>query len=185
MNKYKFKEAAMIFDRQNRYNRARAVNYARTYALSPNPSFKYFQIYETLGGDCTNFLSQCLLAGGAPMTYTGEYAWWYNKSGTYNTEDDRWSVPWAVAHSQYWTLKVNNQAHNDAAKGLEVSSVAMLELGDVIFYENDNGVIYHSVMVTGFSPTTTLVSQHTYEALDIPYIKSWPAIRYHYIKIRI
>jgi len=181
----KFKEATMVLNRQNRYNRARAVNYARTYALSPNPSFKYFQLYETLGGDCTNFISQCLLAGGAPMTYTTAYAWWYNKSGTYNIADDRWSVPWAVAHSLYWTLKVNNEAKNDAVKGLEVSSVAMLELGDVIFFEDDRGVMFHSTIVTGYSATDTLISQHTYEAMDIPYTKSWEARRYHYLKIRI
>ncbi|HCJ58387.1 MAG TPA: methylase [Clostridiaceae bacterium] len=175
----------MVLDRQNRYNRARAVNYAKTFALSPNPGFKYFQIYETLGGDCTNFISQCLLAGGAPMTYTTEYAWWYNKSGTYDTNDDRWSVPWAVAHSLYWTLKVNNNSNIDAAKGLEVGSAAMLELGDLIFFEDDNGVIFHSTIVTGYSPIDTLISQHTYEALNIPYIRSWEAKRYHYLKIRV
>ncbi|MCQ1528252.1 amidase domain-containing protein [Lutispora saccharofermentans] len=175
----------MISDRQNRYNRARAVNYAKTYALSPNPSFKYFKIYENLGGDCTNFISQCLLAGDAPMTYGTEHAWWYNKAGTYNTNDDSWSVPWAVAHSLYWTLKVNNEANANAVKGVEVSSVAMLELGDIIFFEDENGVIFHSTIVTGFSPTSTLVSHHTYDALDVPYTRSWRAKRYHYLKIRI
>ncbi|MGI5997285.1 MAG: amidase domain-containing protein [Lutispora sp.] len=178
-------EVFIVLKRQNKYNRTQAVEYARTYALSPNPSFKYFNVYETLGGDCTNFISQCLLAGGAPMTYTGEHAWWYNKSGTSDTADDRWSVSWAVAHSLYWTLKVNNEANTNGVKGQEVSNVSTLELGDLIFYENQGGIIFHSTIVTGFSPIATLVSQHTYEARDIPYLKPWLNPRYHYMKIRI
>ena len=54
----------MVLKRQNKYNRAKAVEYAKTYALSPNPSFKYFNVYETFGGDCTNlFPSVFWLAG--------------------------------------------------------------------------------------------------------------------------
>lgn len=175
----------MALKRQDRYNRIHAVEYAKTYALSPNLDFRYFSIYETLGGDCTNFVSQCLLAGGAPMTYEGKHAWWYNKSGTYNTSDDKWSVSWAVAHSLYWTLKVNNETDSNGVKGQEVSSVSSLELGDLIFYENQRGIIFHSAIVTGFSPAVTLVSQHSYEARDIPYLKPWLNPRYHYMKIRI
>lgn len=119
------------------------------------------------------------------MTYTGEHAWWYNKSGTYGTAYDRWSVAWTVAHSLYWTLKVNNESNINGVRGQEVRSVSMLELGDLIFYENHRGIIFHSAIVTGFSPSATLVSQHTYEARDIPYLKPWLNPRYHYIKIRI
>jgi hypothetical protein len=178
-------EVFVVLKRQNKYNRAKAVEYAKTYALSPNPSFKYFNVYETFGGDCTNFVSQCLLAGGAPMTYIGEHAWWYNKSSTFSTADDRWSVSWTVAHSLYWTLKVNNETNPNGVKGQEVNSVSTLELGDLIFYENQRGIIFHSAIVTGFSPIATLVSQHTYEARDIPYLKPWLNPRYHYMKIRI
>lgn len=175
----------MIFNRESIYIRMNAVRYAKTYALSPNPSFKYFKVYETLGGDCTNFTSQCLLAGGAPMTYNSEYAWWYNKSVTYDTKDDSWSIPWAVAHSLYWTLKVNQQYSNFGIKGLEVNDVSTLELGDLIFYEGDKGTIYHSAIITSFSNSGPLISQHTFDALNIPYLKTWKARRIHFIKISL
>ena len=41
------------------YNRAAAVLYAHKWAYGRNPRF---YDYENLGGDCTNFASQCIYA---------------------------------------------------------------------------------------------------------------------------
>ena len=43
------------------YNREAAVAYAQKWWNSHNPKFPVFDV------DCTNFISQCLFAGGAPM----------------------------------------------------------------------------------------------------------------------
>ena len=43
------------------YNPDEAVKYARKYCKNYNP--KYYD-YTNLGGDCANFVSQCLIAGG-------------------------------------------------------------------------------------------------------------------------
>ncbi len=56
------------------YDRDAAVAYARKWALSRNP--KYYD-YEKLGGDCTNFVSQCLYAGGGVMNYKPTFGWYY------------------------------------------------------------------------------------------------------------
>ena len=42
------------------YDRDRAVQYAHTWAFQRNP--QYYS-YDLLGGDCTNFASQCQKAG--------------------------------------------------------------------------------------------------------------------------
>ena len=42
------------------YNRQKCLEYANQWALSRNP--KYYD-YEKIGGDCTNFASQCIYAG--------------------------------------------------------------------------------------------------------------------------
>ena len=42
------------------YNRQAAVAYAHKWAFGRNPAFFDF---SELGGDCTNFASQCLYAG--------------------------------------------------------------------------------------------------------------------------
>ena len=46
------------------YNREAALEYAKEWAFSRNPQFYDF---ENIGGDCTNFASQVLLAGGASV----------------------------------------------------------------------------------------------------------------------
>ena len=43
------------------YNPSKAVEYAKKWAYSRNP--KYYD-YSNMGGDCANFVSQCLIAGG-------------------------------------------------------------------------------------------------------------------------
>ena len=49
------------------YDRARAVEYARRWALSRNP---LFTDYTGIGGDCTNFVSQAIYAGTCVQNYT-------------------------------------------------------------------------------------------------------------------
>lgn len=48
----------------NLYNRQKAVDYAHTWKNRRNSQFYDF---ENLGGDCTNFISQCLLYGVLEM----------------------------------------------------------------------------------------------------------------------
>jgi hypothetical protein len=56
------------------YNRDRAVEYARRWALDRNPLFVDF---TGIGGNCTNFVSQCVLAGCCTMNYTPDFGWYY------------------------------------------------------------------------------------------------------------
>lgn len=59
------------------YDRQAAVDYAHRWAYRRNP--KYYD-YEGLGGDCTNFASQCLYAGTGIMNFTPIYGWYYRSS---------------------------------------------------------------------------------------------------------
>lgn len=171
--------------RQNKYLRFEAVSYALTYALNPNPKYRYFELIDDNGGDCTNFTSQCLFAGGAKMNYGNNWSWWYNNKNTSNVMDDTWSISWAVAHSLYYYLKNNEEVNSPYVKGLEVTNERELELGDLIFYENNNKKIFHSAIVTSFLNGFPLVSQHTPNASNIYYQNSWKAKKYHYVKIVI
>lgn len=56
------------------YRRAAAIAYAHRWAYRRNPA--YFD-YEDLGGDCTNFASQCLFAGTGIMNFTPTFGWYY------------------------------------------------------------------------------------------------------------
>ena len=57
------------------YNREKAVAYAEKWALSRNPQYYDF---DSLGGDCTNFISQCLYSGAGIMNYAPTFGWYYN-----------------------------------------------------------------------------------------------------------
>ena len=165
----------------NRYNRIAAVNYATRYALIPNKEYRYFKSANDNGGDCTNFLSQCLRAGGAPMDYNDLRPWWYDM------RQGRASVSWAVAHSLYWYLKSNQSSNRNAIKGLEVNNMDELELGDLIFYENFNNVIFHGAVITSFVEVNgkrePLISQHTTDLLNVTYRKKYKYKKAHFIKI--
>ena len=65
------------------YNASKAIEYARTYCKNYNPNYNS---YKGRGGDCANFVSQCLYYGGLQTTnvwkpYT--YAW-INVGGIYD-----------------------------------------------------------------------------------------------------
>jgi hypothetical protein len=174
------------FYRGNRYNNDRAVRYALTYALKPNPEFRFFPGHDDGGGDCTNFMSQCIKAGGAPMAF-GSSPWWYRMNGL-SQKDDRWAVSWAVAHSLYWTLKTRSKSRLSGLKAREVQDMQQLELGDIIQYEDKNGIIYHSAMVTAFANDkgmrVPLITQHSKNAINISYYKE-KAKKMHFMKIEV
>lgn len=174
----------MYLYRQNQYSRNDAVQYAIKYALKPNPAYKYFPLVNDTSGDCANFISQCLYAGGAPMIFNTRNQWWYNHNST-GVNDDTWSISWTLAHSLYWYLKINQESNLVGAKGLEVPNVSILQLGDLIFFQDNKGTIFHSAIITGFSGNQPLISHHSFEALNIPYQRSWPASKMHFLKISI
>lgn len=63
----------------NEYDRDKAVSYARKWALSHNTMYKN---YENYGGDCTNYISQCIKAGNIPFDNFGTNViqkwYWYS-----------------------------------------------------------------------------------------------------------
>ena len=56
------------------YDRNAVVLYAHQWAYGRNPAF---YDYEHLGGDCTNFASQCVFAGSGVMNFTPTFGWYY------------------------------------------------------------------------------------------------------------
>lgn len=56
------------------YDRSAAVLYAHQWAYGRNPAF---YDYENVGGDCTNFASQCVFAGSGVMNFTPDFGWYY------------------------------------------------------------------------------------------------------------
>ncbi|TXK82700.1 amidase domain-containing protein [Paenibacillus sp. N3.4] len=135
------------------YDRAKAVAYAEKWWQTGNPNYEKFEV------DCTNFVSQSLFAGGAPMDYTGkrDLGWWYaGKKG----HQELWSFSWAVAHS----LQTFVSHSRKGLRGRAVVDPRELELGDTISYDwNGDGRFQHNVIVTAKDANgMPLVNARTY-----------------------
>lgn len=143
------------------YQRDRAVQYAKTWALSRNPLFIDF---TGIGGNCTNFVSQCLLAGSCVMNYTRDFGWYYI------SPEDRAPAWSGVEYFYDFLTEQPAFASQNGGIGPYAREVPRQEvvLGDVVQYANSQGDWYHTVIITGFDGDEILVSAQSNDALDRP-----------------
>lgn len=127
------------------YQRKKAVQYAHKWAFRRNPAYYNF---DGLGGDCTNFISQCIYAGAGVMNYTPDIGWYYISPGNR-------AAAWTGVEFLYRFL-VNNRGPGPFAKELPLSFAA---LGDVIQLSFDGVVFSHSLLVV--EKEGLLVATHT------------------------
>ncbi len=136
------------------YNRERAAEYAKIWALKRNPAYLNFQ---GLGGDCTNFASQCLFAGSKVMNYTPVLGWYYNSSS------DR-SAAWSGV--QYlFNFLTSNKGTGPYAVETDING---LETGDIIQLGDASFRFYHTPVVVETNPQDILIAAHTFDAYMRP-----------------
>lgn len=143
---------------KGKYDRNKAVAYAKKYALTPNT--KEWKNYEAYGGDCTNFISQCLFAGGIPFDHDGKYVTekWYWYSDNYRTP----SFTSADALKDYMMI---NEGFGLVAR---LGDLQTMKLGDIVQL-GDLKDTTHSMLVVGIiqddiNPDMTkdlLIAQHS------------------------
>ena len=143
------------------YLRERAVEYALRWALSRNPLFPDF---AGIGGDCTNFVSQAILAGSCVMNDTLDFGWYYfspeNRAPAWTSV--RYFYDFITGAPEF--LRENG---GEGPYGTETTTVA-IEPGDVVQLANEQGTYYHTLMVTGADGDDLLVSAHTDDARNRP-----------------
>lgn len=131
---------------------SKAVEYARKYGSLTNPLYPYY-----LQGDCTNFVSQIVHAGGIPKIDGPEATSWY----MYRTGGGIAvaSVPWinANAFMDYWTHVGNKYTlYTPTATALKTNA----QVGDIIAYKQ-NYRFYHLAFVTEKKNGKIYITQHT------------------------
>ena len=154
------------------YHREQAVAYANQWALSRNPRYLDF---ENLGGDCTNFISQCLFAGAKVMNYTPTFGWYYL------TSENR-TASWTGVEYLYKFLTENK---GDGPFASVVPPSALLP-GDIIQLGNHRR-FYHSLLVTktGTVPAShnIAVATHSFDTLNrILSTYTYHTVRYLHIE---
>lgn len=137
------------------YDRQAAVAYARKWAFQRNPEYYNF---NNLGGDCTNFASQCVFAGAGVMNFTPTFGWYYVKANNR-------TASWTGVEYFYNFMTGNAEGIGDGAGPFaEEVSVEKLQIGDIIQLGRANGDFYHTPVVVGFSKGVPLVAAHSYDA---------------------
>ena len=136
------------------YDRAAAVRYAERWAMSRNPAYLNF---DGLGGDCTNFISQCVYAGAGVMNYTPDIGWYY-------LSPDRRAAAWTGVRFFHRFL-IANRGPGPFAREVGRS---MLRPGDVIQLGSAGGVFYHSLLVLDASGPEIYIAAHTEDSLWRP-----------------
>lgn len=135
------------------YNRNEAAAYAAKWATARNSSYYNF---DKIGGDCTNFASQCVFAGCKTMNYTKNTGWYY-------ISVNNRAPAWTDAQFLHKFL-TNNEKQGPFAENV---SVTELEIGDLVQLHNGKEY-YHTLVVTGFRNGDILVAAHSADAYMYP-----------------
>lgn len=140
------------------YDREKVVAYARKWALDHNPKYINF---TGLGGDCTNFASQCVYAGAGIQNYKLLYGWYYNSS------EDR-APAWSSVE-YFHRFITRNEAEGPYASE---TTIDKMQIGDIIQLATYMTVFHHTLVVTQVgevpAPDNILICAHTYDSLDRP-----------------
>lgn len=154
--------------KEREYDRCRAREYARRWAYGRNPLFYNF---TGIGGDCTNFISQCILAGCCTMNCKDTFGWYYNSAS------DR-TPSWTSVQYLHDFLTTNEGAGpwgRDAELG-------ELQIGDIVQLGGPDGRYYHTLLITDSTPGRYLVAAHSFDAFDRP-LSSYNYFRLRPVKI--
>lgn len=115
------------------YNRTLAIKYAEKWAHNRNPRYYNF---DDIGGDCTNFISQCIFAGSQIMNYNKNNGWYY-------INGNNKSPSWTGVEFLYKFL-VNNKSVGPFGEKTEINNI---QIGDAIQLSFDGNNFTHSLII--------------------------------------
>jgi hypothetical protein len=136
--------------KESNFNITDACTYAETFALKSNPNYKSF---DNIGGDCTNFVSQILYAGGVKQTKI-----WKPYTNSWIRSEDLYLY---ITTHKLGTAPTNG---NLLFKG-----------GLIQFYTPEIGRFFHNGFITYELPNNDyLYCCHSYNKLNYPLSKIYP-----------
>lgn len=167
------------------YDRTKAVNYANTYVYNQANGAKYetyynnmwYKNYNPWGGDCANFVSQSLYAGGHYFVGFGVDSssnWWYDNKGTAPgesfTADDVASATWTYVPSQMPYMVPGWGAWTTGSS---------LVPGDIVYYNWNKDTIdsifdHVTIVVAKASDGTPLVNSHNNDYYHLHWDYGYP-----------
>ena len=155
--------------RLKEYDRNAAVAYAHQWAFGRNPDF---YDYELIGGDCTNFASQCIYAGAGIMNFTPTFGWYY-------IDANQKAPAWTGVEYLWNYLVRKKQTVGPIGDPCEMDQ---LFPGDMVQLSFTGEAFQHTPIVVSVGnpaiPENVLVAAHSFDA------DNRPLSTYSYKKIR-
>lgn len=144
------------------YSYSNALSYAEKYYKNYN---KNYPDWSSSGGDCANFVSQCLYAGGKAMkgipgnsSSAESFSNWFSSGTSQNTKNVSSTWRGADAFKWYW------MDHSESYKkftAVDSTSWNYGYTGDAISLLNSNGRAMHTMLITGYNNPDFILSAHT------------------------
>ena len=161
------------------YDRQAAVEYAHRWAYFRNPNYYNF---DELGGDCTNFASQCLYAGAGVMNFIPTFGWYY-------VNVNNRAPAWTGVEYFYRFMTRGEGTVGPVAEDVPISQILP---GDVVQLSFSGESWNHSPVVVALlrqpalQPADVLIAAHSYDADNRPLnTYDYKAIRFlHFIGVR-
>lgn len=153
-----------------------SANGGTTYTNSYNTS-EYVTNGPDGDADCTNYVSQCMYAGGMKMDSTSDInGWWYDKTKL-------WSYVWFTATPHFKYFKSNRTAYNN------VSNSSYIIPGNPVYYNWHNSStnyddFNHAAICVGYdSNGVPIVNSHSYDYYHVKWNYGYSDTRYGTVKI--
>lgn len=154
------------------YNASAAVKYARKWAKSNNNA------YDKFSNDCTNFVSQAALAGGAGLKKPAKVkhgiydttTYWYSIKHKFTGATGRVSNEYDVTTSWIRVSDFYTYALKHNATVTTYPSLSKLQAncipGDIVQLKKNKSGWYHSIIITGGKKGDRTFCGHTRNRLD-------------------
>jgi len=143
----------------NPYDRLKAKAYIDTYWKNYNSLYPSF---HQGGGDCANFVSQVLHAGGMPWAddknpanHKKSVNWYCKPGATSKDGEKRITFSWKIAavFKAHWIKRAEMHKMYSYMQAIQNMNEISKEtfLGDVVQFCYSNGVPYHTLIITDFA----------------------------------
>lgn len=138
------------------YSSSKAVAYAHKYYENYNPNYEDFTLS---GGDCCNFVSQCLKAGGFSTTDN----WYYNTKNDYSSSwiNCSYLLPYLKNNAynyDYYSASYYRKYSRNITKAMKINA------GDVVIVCTYAGIFdlpWHALFVTSVNNYEVRCASHT------------------------
>jgi hypothetical protein len=111
------------------------------------------------GGDCTNFISQCLYAGSGIMNYSKNNGWYYNSG---NDKSPSWSGVQFL-----YNFLINNRSVGPYGEKVEVQNT---QIGDIAQLNFNGGSFTHTLLIINkldeMDLSKILIATHSYDSIN-------------------